>query len=92
MSPKSLYLASLAVLVFAGCATVGEPERVAAVPECKVYPLDPTIASGGPRRDVREIDQQAATAQLATSELRWHMLSRPFGQTGLIEEALRDCH
>ena len=90
MGAKSLCLASLAGLVFAGCATVEEPERVAAAPECKVYPLDPTSASGA-RRDLPEIDQQAATARLATSELRWRMLNRPFGQTGLIEEALRDC-
>lgn len=89
MTARITVFAVSAVLLLAGCATT-DSQQVAAR-DCKIYPLDTKTLRSGPRRDVPDIDQKDATGRLATSDLRWRMLNTPLGNTGLIEEALRDC-
>lgn len=81
----------LLTLAIAGCASTGEPQRVASA-DCKIYLHEPGTSPSSrtpPAKD--ELDWQYAVSRLATSDLRWRMLNRPFGATGTIEEALRDC-
>ena len=80
----------LVPLALAGCATVAESERIASA-ECKVYLHEAGTLPNSAPVNQSELDRQYAVARLSTSELRWRMLNRPFWQTGLIEEALRDC-
>jgi hypothetical protein len=85
------FAALLAGSVLAGCAAMGEPERIAAA-DCKIYLREPgTLPSGRTAPSNDDLERQHAISRLATSELRWRMLNRPFGLTGTIEEALRDC-
>lgn len=82
---------AVALLLLAACATVPEHDRVASA-ECKIVLHEPGTLPNSAPRNQSELDRQYAVSRLATSELRWRMLNRPFGQTGLIEEALRDCY
>ncbi len=93
----SLTLSSLslfALLSLTGCATAPDSSNVAsAEPEaCKVALLKPGRLSGSTAKPDTAIEKTEARAALSNSGYRMALLRTPTGQTGNIEEALRNCN
>jgi len=87
------YLAVLAALSAAACASMPSPEEAAlAKTECKVAPITTASAAGARPRRVDPLDQRWAEMQLASSDYRMRRLQQPLGAVNNnVEDALRDC-
>jgi len=88
---KILQLVLLTSLILPGCATIEQPDTKVATAECKVVPYQ-TASLAGNKRPASDIEKRQASGQLATSSYRMAQLQSPMGQTGLVEQALRDCN
>lgn len=97
---KTLGLVIAVATLVGGCAATGKPETAStsvepqkvAQADCKIYLRESaTAVSSGPAPANDALDRQHAASRLATSDLRWRALNRPFGSMNVIEEALRDC-
>ena len=87
---KLLVSIAFATVFLAGCATAPETDKIASA-DCKIQPLQTATTTYGKKRDISEIEQRDAENQLASTDYRTRQLRTPLGQTGSVEQALRDC-
>lgn len=86
-----LAFATVAGIFLAGCASVPEADKTASV-ECKIQPYQTATITDGKKREVSPLERRYAEMQLASSDYRMKQLRSGLGQTGAIEEVLRDCN
>jgi len=84
-------LSITAVFLLAGCASDPQTEKIASA-DCKIQPYQVATTTGGKKREVSPLERRHAEMQLAASDYRMKQLHSGLGQTGIIEEALRDCN
>ncbi len=89
-----LALLATSALLLAGCASTPDtasPSRSASLQRhCKVA-LAPVAGDKTDPAKQSDVDRAEARARLAATSLRLGTLRSPPGQTGLIENVLRDC-
>ncbi len=99
MKPTLCFPQTLAVLfavpvILAGCATAPStdvPTQSAGMQRnCKVALAPVARINADPSKET-DMDRAEAKSRLAATSLRLGMLRSPPGQTGLIEDVLRDC-
>ncbi len=83
-------LVSTVVLILGGCASTPQSENIASV-DCKIQPYQTASYAGGKGREATAIEKHQAAGQLANSDYRRAQLRSGLGQSGMLEEALRDC-
>jgi hypothetical protein len=88
---KTAIAASFAAVFVAACASTPQSAGQLAAADCKVQPIA-TASIGARSRESSSLDQRYAEMQLATSDYRQRQLHSGLGQTGTVEEALRDCN
>ena len=84
-------LVTTAALILAGCASTSQPEKIASA-DCKIQPYQTASYAGGKSREATAIEKHQAAGQLANSDYRRAQLRSGLGQSGMLEEALRDCN
>ncbi len=95
MKPSLLVsLLAVSALLLAGCAgtpDAASPSQSASLQRhCKVA-LAPAAGDKTGPANQSDVDRAEARARLAATSLRLGSLRSPPGQTGLIEDILRDC-
>lgn len=89
-----LTLLATSALLLAGCASTpdatGASQNASLQRHCKVS-LAPAAGDKTGPANQSDVDRAEARARLAATSLRLGTLRSPPGQTGLIEDILRDC-
>lgn len=92
--PRALALLLAAPVLLAGCASTpstDSPSQNAGMQRnCKVALAPVARLNADPSKET-DMDRAEAKSRLAATSLRLGMLRSPPGQTGLIEDVLRDC-
>lgn len=89
-----LSLLAVSALLLTGCASTpdaaGPVQGASLQRHCKVA-LAPVAGDKADPANQSDVDRAEARARLAATSLRLGSLRSPPGQTGLIEDILRDC-